>query len=149
MKKKLVIVVSLLLFLIFLNFLSDLVIVKVQRLLERKVLSALPEGSHIKEIKLEGLTGISADSVYIKDICSLPKVEVSYSPLGLLRRRVKKLSLFSPSLAIIAEGKKGVKRGNISALFYVEEFEVLDGSVEYKGHKYLVNGNGRERRNCS
>jgi len=143
MKKKLVIVVSLFLFLIFLNFLSDFVIVKIQSLLERKVLSALPEGSHIKEIKLEGLTGISADSVYIKDICSLPKVEVSYSPLGLLRRRVKKLSLFSPSLAIIAEGKEGGKRGSISALFYVEEFEVLNGSVEYKGHKYLVNGNGR------
>jgi len=143
MKKKLVIVVSLLLFLIFLNFLSDFVIVKAQNLLERKVLSALPEGSHIKEIKLEGLTGVSVDSIYIKDIGSFPKVEVTYSPLGIVRRRVKKLSLFSPSLAIIAEGKEGGKRGSISALFYVEEFEVLDGSVEYKGHKYLVNGNGR------
>jgi len=142
MKKKLVIVVSLLLFLIFLNFLSDFVIVKAQNLLERKVLSVLPEGSHIKEIKLEGLTGVSVDSIYIKDIGSFPKVEVTYSPLGIVRRRVKKISVSSPSLTI-TEGKEGGERGSISALFYVEEFEVLDGSVEYKGHKYLVNGNGR------
>ncbi len=143
MKKKLIFLFSIILFLVFMNFLSDFLIFKIQNILEEKILTTLPEGSSIKEIKLKGFTGIYADSIYVKDFCSLPKVEIKYSPLGILRRRIRKISLFSPSF-LISEGKSsGGERGGVSTLFYVEEFEIIDGRIEYKGHKYSINGNGK------
>jgi len=146
MKKKIIILISLIVFFIFLNFLSDFVIVKVQNILERKILTVLPEGSYIKELKIEGLTGISADSLYIKDICLLPGINISYSPLGLMRRRVKKITLSSPSVVIPEQegSNKGVGGEiSISTLFYVEEFEISKGHIEYKGHECLVSGTGK------
>ncbi len=142
MKKKILFVLSLLFFIVLLAFLSDLMIIKVQDLLERRLLSVFPEGSYIESIKLKGLTGVSADSVYIKDICFLPGVDVSYSPVGILRRRIKKISFDSPRF-FINEGKEGTKTSSIAVLFYIEEFEINNGSVEWRGHNFQgLNGRG-------
>ncbi len=142
MKRKLIFIVSLLLLLFLLSFLSDFVAVRIQNFLERRVLSMLPEGSYIKEIKLEGLTGVSADSIYIKDIGLIPKLEVSYSPFGILRRRVKKVSIYSPYFSI-GEQKKGRGGGVVVGLFYIEEIEISDAYIPWKDHEFRINGNGR------
>lgn len=141
MKKRFLIIIFLLSLIILFGFLSNIMIEKIQNILERRILSVLPEGSYIESIKLKGLTGVSADSIYVKDICFLPGIEVTYSPVGILRRRMKKVSFDSPSFSI-SEGKEGEKRGSISALFYIEEIEVLNGSVEWKGHNFQINGRG-------
>jgi len=141
MKKKLLVIFSLLLFTFILGLLSDFIVVKIQNLLERRVLAMLPRGSYIGSIKLKGLTGVSADSIYIKDLCFLPKVEVEYSPVGVLRRRIKRVSFDSPSFSI-SESEEGAKSSSISALFYIEEVEVHNGSIEWKGHDFKINGRG-------
>lgn len=145
MKKRITILVSLIVFFIFLHFLSDFVIIKVQNIVERKILNVLPEGSYVKELKIEGITGISADSLYIKDICLFPQVRISYSPLDLMRRRVKKITLSSPSIVISEEEGSDAgleEKVVISTLFYVEEFEISKGFIEYKGHNCFLNGTG-------
>lgn len=141
MKKKLIVILSFLIFIVLLGLISDFVVIKIEDLLERRILSMLPEGSHVESVNLKGLTGVSADSIYIKDLCFLPKVEVLYSPAGVLRRRIKKVSLDSPSFSI-SEGKEGEKRSGISVLFYIEEVEVHKGLVEWKGHNFEINGSG-------
>ncbi len=141
MKKKFLIISFLLFLIILFGFLSNIMIEKIQDLLERRILSALPEGSYIESIKLKGLTGVSADSIYIKDLCFLPGVEVTYSPVGILRRRMKKVSFDSPSFSI-SEGTKGGERSSISALFYIEEVEVHNGAIKWKGHNFQINGSG-------
>ena len=145
MKKRITILISLVVFFIFLHFLSDFVIIKVQNIVERKILNVLPEGSYVKELKIEGISGISADSLYIEGICLFPKVRISYSPLDLMRRRVRKITLSSPSIVIPEEEESDTgtdKRFSISTLFYVEEFEVSEGFIEYKGHNCFLNGTG-------
>ena len=142
MKKKILFVLSLLTFIALLAFLSDLIIIKVQNILEQRMLSVFPEGSYIERIRLKGLTGVSADSIYIKDICFLPGVEVTYSPVGILRRRIKKLSFDSPKF-FIKEGQKESETGCVGALFFIEEVEVNNGSVKWKGHNFQeLNGKG-------
>ncbi|MEJ2568121.1 MAG: hypothetical protein P8Z50_04520, partial [candidate division WOR-3 bacterium] len=141
MKKKLIIVFSLLCFIVLLGFLSDFIILKIQDLLEQKMLSILPDGSYVKNISIKGVTEISADSIYIKDFGFMPKIEIMYSLTGILRRRIKKVSLDSPSFSI-PEGKRDVGGGGVSALFYVEEIQVSNGSVEWKGHNFKINGTG-------
>jgi hypothetical protein len=142
MKRRIIFVVSLLLFLFLLSFLWNFVAVRIQDFLDRRVLSMLPEGSYIKEIKLEGLTGVSADSIYIKNIGLIPELEVSYSPFGILRRRVKKVSLHSPYFSI-GERKKVGGGGGIVGLFYIEEIEVYDAYVLWKDHEFRINGKGK------
>ena len=142
MKKRFLIIIFLLSLIILFGFLSNIMIEKIQNLLERRILSVLPEGSYIESIKLKGLTGMSADSIYIKELCLLPGIEVTYSPVGILRRRIKKVSFDSPSFSI-KEGKEGEERGGISVLFYIEEIEILNGSLEWKGHNFQgLNGSG-------
>jgi hypothetical protein len=141
MRKKLLVVLFLFIFIASLGFLSDFMIARIQNILEHRILSIFPEGSYIETLKLKGLTGMSADSVYIKDICFLPEVELTYSPVGILRRRIKKISLDSPTL-LIAEGEEGVETDSISALFFIEEIEVNNGSVEWKEHNFRINGRG-------
>jgi hypothetical protein len=142
MKKKIIILISLLFFLFLFSLVSDFATGKIRNLLEVRVLAMLPEGSYIKEIKLQGLTGVFADSIYIKGIGLIPKTEVSYSPFGILRRRVKRVSLFSPSFSI-AEQKKGTGGGGVISLFYIEEIEVSDGYLTWKGHEFEINGKGK------
>jgi hypothetical protein len=141
MKKKLIIILSLLFLIVLLGFISDLVVVKIQNLLQRRIVSMLPPGSYIESVKLKGLTGVSADSIYIKDICFLPKVEVTYSPVGILRRRIKKISFYSPSFSV-SERKESAEKSGISVLFYLEEVEVHNGSVRWKEHNLQMNGRG-------
>lgn len=141
MKKKIIIVLFLLIFIASLGFLSDFLIEKIRIFLEHRVLSVLPEGSYIEALELKGLTGISADSIYIADLGIIPKIEVIYSPAGILRRRIKKISLDSPSF-LIKESERETETGGISALFYLEEVEVNNGLIEWKGHKFEINGSG-------
>ncbi|MBN1695556.1 translocation/assembly module TamB domain-containing protein [candidate division WOR-3 bacterium] len=141
MKKKLIVIFSFLIFIVLLGLLSDLAVIKIENLLERRIISVLPRGSYLGSVKLKGVTGVSADSIYIKDLGYLPKVEVFYSPMGLLSRRIKKISFDSPSFSI-SERKEGGEKSSISALFYIEEIEVLDGSVGWKGHDFQINGSG-------
>jgi len=141
MKRKLIIILSFFCFIVLLGFLSDFVIVKIRDMLEQKILSVLPEGSYIKNLSLKGISGVSADSIYIKDLCILPKVEVMYTPAGILRRRIKKISFDSPSF-LISEKEGGVGEGGISALFYIKKIEVRNGSVEWKNHNFKINGMG-------
>jgi hypothetical protein len=141
MKKKLVIVFSLVCFIVILGFLSDFIILKIQDMLEQRILSILPDGSYMKNISIKGVTEISADSIYIKDFGLMPKVKVLYSPAGVLRRRIKKVFLDSPSFSI-PDRKRGTEGGGVSALFFVEEIQVSNGSVEWKGHNFKINGTG-------
>ena len=142
MKKKLIIIFSLLCFIVLLGFFSDFIILKIQDLLEQKILYILPDGSYVKNISIKGLSEISADSIYIKDLGLMPKVKVMYNPTGILRRRIKKVFLDSPSFSM--HEKEGVvgEGGGISALFYIEEFQVQNGTLAWKDHNFKVNGAG-------
>jgi len=144
MKKKGIIIFLFLASVLFIGLLSDFVIFKIQDILERRILSMLPEGSYMKDFSLKGITGVSADSVYVKNFGFLPNVEVMYTPTDLLRRRIRKISFDSPSFVVPEGGDSAGKGdgGGVSSLFYIEKVEIKNGSFKWKGHNFSINGSG-------
>ncbi len=142
MKKRIGILLTILAVFLLLHFLSGFIHRKSEEWLKNRILISLPEGSSVGEVNWDILSSLEADSVFLKGVGFLSKIEIFYSPLDILRRRIKKVSLIDPRIFLSLPESKEEKERKIPGLFYIEDLSVSGGSLIWKGHKFLLNVKG-------
>jgi len=143
MKKRIGLWISIFLFFILLHLLSGVIHSRAESLLGKKLVGMMPEGSSIGNIEWDILSSLKADSVVVGGLGVLSEVRVFYTPLGVLRRRVKNLSLKGARLNLSFSGSTKGRERSIPGLFYIEDFSVLGGCIQWEGREFLLNGKGR------